>query len=125
MDYQEFLEDYKEKLSNYCYAIADLPIRKNNEGRYYVDADLKDRLYVMGGHFDSDHVAREINQGDFPFDGVDKEGYWHFEFLLKYFQGDYEEPSYMEQLLVVPEFQISFEDAAVQEKQISDGIFTW
>ena len=46
-------------------------------------------------------------------------------FLLKYIRGDYEEPSYMEQLLVVPAFQISFEDAAAQQKEISDGILPW
>lgn len=62
--------------------------------------------------------ADEIKQGDFPFKGVDKEGFWHFEFLLKYFRGDHEEPSYMEQLLVEPSFQISFEDAAAEQKRI-------
>ena len=125
MDYKEFLEDYKETLSKYCYAIADVPIKKNEDGEYYVDAELKECLYVMGGYFDSDMVADEIKQGDFPFEGVDKEGHWHFEFLLKYFRGDYEEPSYMEQLLVEPTFQISFEDAAAEQQRISDGILPW
>lgn len=125
MDYKELLEDYKEMVTKYCYAIADVPIKKDAEGEYYLDAELKDCLYVAGGNFDSDMVADEIKQGDFPFKGVDKEGFWHFEFLLKYFRGDHEEPSYMEQLLVEPSFQISFEDAAAEQKRISEDILPW
>ena len=125
MDYKEFLEDYKETLSKYCYATGDFPIRKNEEGEYFVDAELTDCMYVMGGHFDIGYVIDEIKAGDFPFEGINKEGWWHIDFLLKYIRGDYEEPSYMEQLLVVPAFQISFEDAAAQQKEISDGILPW
>jgi len=124
MDYKEFLEDYKETLSKYCYAIADVPIKKDADGEYYVDAELKDCLYVMGGNFDVDMVADEIKQGDFPFEGVDKEGYWHFEFLLKYFRGSYEESSYMEQLLVEPSFKTSFEDQIKYDKE-ADDILLW
>ena len=67
MDYKEFLEDYKETLSKYCYAAGDFPIRKNEEGEYFVDAELTDCMYVMGGHFDIEYVIDEIKAGDFPF----------------------------------------------------------
>lgn len=123
MDYKELLEDYRDMLKKYCYACVDVSIRKNADGEYYIDGELKDSLYVMGGNFDSDYVADEIKAGDFPFDGVDKEGYWHFEFLLQYVRGDYEEPSYLEQLLVEPSFQISFEDMEKQAKESDD--FNW
>lgn len=116
INYKELLEDYKDMLTHYCYAVADVPVRKNENG-YYVDAELKDCIYVMGGHFDSDYVAEEINEGDFPFEGVDKEGYWHFDFLLKYFRGD-EESSYMEFLLSEPSFCISFEDSKKVDEQM-------
>lgn len=125
MDYKEFLEDYRDTLKRYCYAAADLPVKKNESGEYYLDCDLNSCLYVVGGHFDSDVVSNEILQGDFPFENVDKEGFWHFEFLLKYIPGDYEEPSYMEQLLVEASFQISFEDREAESKRESDGILPW
>lgn len=117
--YQEMLEDYKEKLSRYCYAAADLSIKKNEDG-YYMIEQLKDCLYIMGGHFDSDYVAKEIMLGDFPFDEVDSEGIWHFDFLLKYIRGDHEEPDYMELLLTEAKFCISFEDKEIQDKELEN-----
>jgi hypothetical protein len=113
-----FLEDYRERLKKYCYAAADIPIKKNEDGYYIVDG-LNKWLYILGGNFDENHVADEINEGDFPFDKVYKEGYWHFEFLLIYRRGDYEEPSYMELLHTEATFNISFEDQKKQDEEYS------
>ncbi len=116
MNHKETLEQYKELLNSYCYAVADVLIRQDMEGEYYVDVNLRNCVSVLGGYFDSDYVVDELNKGEFPFDGIDKEGYWHYEFLFKYFRGDDEEPSYMEILLVEVDFMMSFEDHLKQAK---------
>ncbi len=120
MSHKETLEQYKELLNSYCYAVADVLIRQDMEGEYYVDVNLRNCVSVLGGYFDSDYVADELKKGEFPFDGIDKEGYWHYEFLLKYFKGDhFEEPSYLEIMLVEVHFMMSFEDHL---KQMEDTI---
>lgn len=119
IDNKEIFEDYKEMLSKYCYAVADVAIKKDEDGEWYVDGNLEECIGIMGGHFPEEYVAREIKSGDFPFDGVDKEGYWHYEFLLKHNKGDHEEPDYMEILLYEAYFQISFQD----QKEIENTIW--
>jgi len=116
IDYKGLFEEYKDMTSNYCIAFADIPIRLNDEG-FYLDGDLKDSLYIFSGSFDSDYVSQEILEGEFPFDNVNKEGFWHFEFLLQAHRGDCDEPSYMELLHTEQSFCISFADQEKQEKE--------
>lgn len=122
MDYSELLEDYRQLLSKYSYAIAEVPVRKNEDDTgYFIDADLKDCLGIRGGDFDADYVAKKLKSGDVDelLEKVNSDGWWRLEILLKYNPGDHEEPCYLEVLLVEANFIISFENKEIADKETS------
>lgn len=114
---RELFEEYKEMITRYCIAIANVDIRKDDES-YFFDCDLKKCVYVRAGDFNSDHVAEELE--NFEFDGIDKEGIWQIEVLFKYFPGDSEEPSFMELLYQEAIFCGTFEERDQHERDMQD-----
>lgn len=118
MNYKDFFEEYKEMVGKYCIAIANVKVIKA-DGVFIIDCDLKECLWIMTGNFDSEHLAEDILKGDFPLEGVDKEGYWQVEMLYSYVRGDYEEPSYYDLLYSKVDFQMSFEN---YEKESKEGL---
>lgn len=112
MEHKELLEEYKEMLSKYCYATADLIIKKDQEGEFTILGNLKDCIGINGGYFERDYVAEELKRADIRdfMKGINEEGYWRVEFIMKYFNGGDGESSYMELLITEPLFIDSFED---------------
>lgn len=125
IDFKETLDEYRILLSRYCYAGCDVKVRKNEDGDFYLDCNLKDCLYVVGGNFESDYVADEIINGDFPFNGIDREGYWHVEILLKNYNGGHDDSPYMEVLITEPFFAQTLEPSEASEINTNDLIDIW
>lgn len=115
--HQELFEEYKGLVSNYCIAVLDVPIRYNEDGGgYFFDCNLQDCCYIRAGDFTGNYVADELE--NYEFEGIDKEGFWNIEFLMKCYRGDENYPSYMEILLEERTFCMTFEEKEKQDKEI-------
>ena len=93
MDYKELIEDIKDlsKTITIIEGVVDVFFDKN--GNFYHIKDVKNSYWVIIGNTpeeDIENCLMEYLRDDIIFDesGLDGEGEYHFEAVLKYDQGD-------------------------------------
>lgn len=89
MDYKELIEDIKDlsKTTTIIEGIVDVLFDK--KGNFYHIKDVKNSYWVIIGNAPEEDIESCLIN-DFAFDesGLDGEGEYHFEAVLKYDQGD-------------------------------------